>query len=197
MKKILTLILLCFFLVFLGWYIYKNTEKNIVKNETNIVTPKTSQDEANIIAGIQKKVQSINTEEDYQTKTLNNEWFLAHDIVRDNGVQLDGYFKDGQISKISERIGLSHIVTHFDYYFWDNQLILVNEKEEFFPYDDNTGTMDYTKLELGFEGYYYFNEEKLIKTEITGEKRYPEKANTNLGLMLLSIAKKNIELLSK
>ena len=195
MKKILTLILLCFFLVFLGWYIYKNTEKNIVKNETNIVTPKTSQDEANIIAGIQKKVQSINAEEDYQTKTLNNEEFLKH--ATDGGGQLTGIFINGQISKISKRIGLSHIVTHFDYYFWDNQLILVNEKEEFFPYDDNTGTMDYTKLELGFEGYYYFNEEKLIKTEITGEKRYPEKANTNLGLMLLSIAKKNIELLSK
>ena len=144
---------------------------------------------------IQEEVQLIDSEKNYQIKTLNNEQFLGH--MTDGGGQLIGYFENKKISKIVERLGLSYGVKTYEYYFLNEQLILVIEKEEDFPDTNNTGTLDYTKVELVFEGHYYFNEGKLITTQVTGKKRFPEDAGTNIESSFIKMAKENVELLLK
>ena len=129
------------------------------------------------------------------TKTLTNEQFLGH--MTEGGGELTGYFKTGQIKKIVERIGLSYCVRTFEYYFWDGQLIFVYAKEEDFPYIDSTGTLDYTKLELAFEGRYYFDNGKIIETKMTGQKRVADDKETDIEKELLATAKQNVDSLKK
>ena len=175
---------LIFFVYEKKWTIVKISKNNSQVQELSLLAK-----------NIQEEVQLIDNEKDYQIKTLNNEQFLGH--MTDGGGQLIGYFKNGKISKIIERLGLSYGVKTYEYYFLNEKLILVSEKEEDFPDTNNTGTLDYTKVELAFEGHYYFNEEKLITAEITGKKRFPEDAGINLELLFLKRAKENIGLLLK
>ena len=150
-------------------------------------------DVATQVKKIQDIVQVIDSEKNYQTKTLNNEKYA--NPLTDGGAQLVGFLKDGKTYKISESLGLSYGVKSFEYYFSNNQLILVNQKEEYFPYDSNKESLDYSKLEPGFEGYYYFNNEKIIMTQTRGEKRYQDAINVEQ--MFLKTAKENLDLLSK
>lgn len=148
-----------------------------------------------LIEDIQKKVWAIDFEKNYQTKVLNNEKFLDH--MTDGGGQLTGYFKDGQINKVVEWLGLSYGTKTFNYYFFDGRLILVNEKEEDFPDISNSGTLDYTKVEFAFEGNYYFNEEKLIDQKTNGQKRFSEGVKIDEEVLFLKTSKQNVELLTR
>ncbi|PWB38388.1 MAG: hypothetical protein C3F02_03475 [Parcubacteria group bacterium] len=156
----------------------------------NTVTNNNMEEKSVLVKGIQEKVRLINLEKSYQTKTLNNEKFLDH--MTDGGAQLVGYFKDGKIYKIVERLGLSYGVKTYEYYFSNEQLVLVDEKEEDFPDTDNTGSLDYTKVELAFEGRYYFDGDKLIDKQITGQKRFFDNSTEP---SFITLAKQNIQLL--
>lgn len=147
-----------------------------------------------IMKEIQAQVDVISRERDYQTVTLNNEQFLGQ--MTDGGGQLVGYFKDGYLKKVVERLGLSYGVMTYEYYFSDGQLVFVKEKEEDFP-ADNTGTLDYSKLELAFEGNYYFDQGKVINVQTTGKKRVFENEQDNTGEVFLDYAKENIKILSE
>lgn len=144
---------------------------------------------------IGEKFHRINSDSGYLIKTLENEQFLEH--VTDGGGTLTGYFKNGQIKKITERIGLSSCIKTFEFYFWDGELIFVYEKEEDFPYIEAKGLLDYTKLKLVFEGRYYFNNGKLIETKIKGKKRIVDDTGTDMAKELLLIAKQNIDALER
>jgi len=150
------------------------------------------------IKEIRKKFQTINRDTTYSTLTLNNEEFLEQ--MTDGGGQLTGYFKYQNIDKIHERIGLSYGVLTREYYLEEGQLIFVFEKEDTFPYVDSLAALDYTKTETAFEGRYYFDNGKLIKTKIKGEKRFPDKlvfdSQTKEGALLAS-AVSNAELLTE
>ena len=63
---------------------------------------------------IRKSVEQINQDTAYTTKILDNEQFLEH--MTDGGGQLTGYFKNGQLVKVLERVGLSSCVTTYEYY---------------------------------------------------------------------------------
>ena len=158
-KTIILCVLLCF-LILLVFFLYKKSANDAVQ--------KNRQELYLLTQIIKKKVQVIDSEKNYQTKTLNNEQFLGH--MTDGGGQLIGYYKDGKIYKIEESLGLSYGVKKYRYYFDNLQLILVNEKEEVFPDTDNTGTLDYTKVEPTFQAYYYFDKGKMINYESTGQK---------------------------
>jgi len=144
-----------------------------------ILTTSLGQTKNDKVRNIRDKFRTINSEAGYLTKMLTNEQFLEH--MTDGGGHLTGYFKNGQIKKIIEWIGLSYCVRTFEYYFWDGQLIFVYEKEEDFPYIEATGSLDHTKLELAFEGRYYFDNGKLIETKVTGKKRIPDDWDRDIG----------------
>lgn len=145
------------------------------------------------IKDIQNQVGQIDSIKDYQIKTLNNQQVLGEHIT-DGGAQLIGYYRDGKTSKIVEKLGLSFGVKTYEYYFFNNQLIFVHEKDENFPYDEKKDTFDYSKLESGFEGFYYFKANKLVSTETSGEKRFPSGEEVNMGELLIRQANENIDL---
>lgn len=182
----LIVILLLIIIGVLILFNYKHTQ-NLLKNK--------SQELSLIINDIQKKVRLIDIENNYQIKTLKNEQFLGQ--MTDGGGELIGYFKDGEIKKIKEILGLSYGVKTYEYYFSNEQLILVYEKDENFPYDDKIQSLDQTKLKLAFEGHYYFKNEKLINKQTTGIKRFSEGDNINMEEFFLKVVKENINLLKK
>ncbi len=145
-----------------------------------------------LIKDIDSEVNSINQYKNYKIKTLENEEFLEQ--MTDGGGHLSGYFKEGQIKKIIEKFGLSYCVKTFEYYFLNGKLIFIFEKEDDFPYDENIAGLNYEKLELVFEGHYYFDNKNLIKIETKGKKKFE---NNTSEKSLLNMTYDNLNLLYK
>jgi hypothetical protein len=118
------------------------------------------------------RVKEINQDKSLTIVTLENEEFLPQ--VTDGGGELTGYYKSGQIQKITRRIGLSYGVEIYEYYFTDGKLIFVYETLDGFPYVERSGKFDYTKTERNFIGRYYFKRGKLIDSETTGHNRFED-----------------------
>lgn len=177
-KVVLGLIIIIFLAI---GFIYLQTNKK--NNSSDIVS-------------IKEKINVIDLVKDYEIRTLNNAQF-EDGPMPDGGGQLVGYFKNGNLSKIIEKLGLSHGVKTYVYYLIDDKLIFVHEKDEGFPYTEDSGSFDYTKLESVFDGYYYFKDEVLIHTQFIGEKRFPTSEESNTEIFLLKLVKENIFLLKK
>lgn len=96
--------------------------------------------------------------------------------------------------KITEKLGLSYGVMTYDYYFSNEELLLVKEKKEDFSDPDNTGTLDYTKVEPAFHGEYYFSDGKLIDSQTEGQKRFADGLAED-GNKFVKMSQGNIELL--
>jgi hypothetical protein len=139
---------------------------------------------------IRATVERINRDSVYTIKTLDNEYFLAHEGSTDNGQELSGYFKAGDLKKMIFRIGLSYAMRTTEYYFSDNQLIFVFEKEENYPeLKDSLGEfvgLDLSKLEPAFEGRYYFDKAKMTEAKITGKQRITDEGNREQDLLEVS-----------
>jgi len=121
-----------------------------------------------------KRVGLINKDQSLNKVTLKNEEFMAQ--TTDGGGELIGYFKNGQIQKITRKIGLSYGIETYDYYFTNGQLIFVYEILAGFVYNDQTSKFDYTKTKINFIGRYYFKNNKLIDSETTGHNRFEDNA---------------------
>jgi len=162
------------------------------------------QEKDSVIKNIRKLYKRINTDGALKTVKLENEEFLPQ--ITDGGGSLTGYFKGKQLLKIHVWVGLSYGVRQFEYYFDDNgYLCFVYETEEDCPDKNNTGSLDYTKLNLAFEGRYYLDRGVEIEMKTNGKRRFnppPEsvkslstdiKSYTNL---LTSQLKKNQSLIT-
>lgn len=147
----------------------KNLTLIILLAITNILCGQTQEEK---IKSIKEKVEKINQDSSYNIKILRNEDFL--DQMTDGGAELKGYRKNGKTYKIVESVGLSYCVRNFEYYLSDEKLIFVYENEQDFPYIDSIARLDYTRLELNFEGRYYFDNEKFIDKKISGLKRFSD-----------------------
>lgn len=148
------------------------------------------------IQNIQKNVELIDSEKNYEVKTLNNEQIQGNQMT-DGGAQLTGYFKQGKIVKIKEKLSLSYGVKNYEYYFSDGKLIFVYEKDENFPDPENSGTLDYSKTETAFEGYYYFENGKLISKKTIGTKRFSENDIIDIEESFLKVSQENLLLLTQ
>ena len=145
-----------------------------------------------MIFNIKKSYQQINSYEKYKTVTIDDaEEFLEHNP--DNGASLKGYYKSDSLKKITEWLGLSNKVIQNEYYFDKGKLIFVYTKESRYKYIDSTHTLDYSKLELGSEGRYYFDNEKLFETKLTDKEYYQSKQEDALNF--LNSSKKYTKLL--
>lgn len=111
---------------------------------------------------IQKTVNQINKGKGYTTKRLEQEEFMKD--ATDNGGELIGYFKNGQLIKIEEIIGLSRCENNTTYYIKNNKLIFIHiqGKQDM----SETGTRFNYKLRM--ECKYYFDKGKLIKSIAKG-----------------------------
>jgi len=127
------------------------------------------------IASIRKTVEAINNTNGYNVKILDNDYFAKEDEVSDNGQELRGYYKNGQLKKIVYSLGLSNCLRPFEYYFSDTGLVFVFEKEADYPEKRRragaANGLDYSKLVPVFEGRYYIEKDKIIQSKIKGRTR--------------------------
>jgi hypothetical protein len=128
-----------------------------------------AQTENNMLNKIRKAVEHINNDSGYAIKKLDNEEFLEH--TTDNGGQLTGYFKNGQLVKIIEWIGLSSCVDITEYYLQNNKLIFAYTKGSESPYIDSLQTFDHGTINETMECRFYFSNNKIVKTILKGSTR--------------------------
>lgn len=127
------------------------------------------------IATVRKKVETINTEKSYQIKKLDNDYFVnVKNEVTDGGQELFGYYKNGKLKKIVYRVGLSYGMKTLEYFFSDDALIFVFEKQnQFAALKDQSNQvtgLDHTKLKSVYTGRYYFENAKLFSIKKTGKE---------------------------
>ena len=127
------------------------------------------------IATVRKKVETINTEKSYQIKKLDNDYFVnVKNEVTDGGQELSGYYKNGKLKKLVYSIGLSYGMKTLEYFFSDDALIFVFEKQsQFAAIKDQSNQVTglyQTKLESVYTGRYYFENAKLFSIKKTGKE---------------------------
>ncbi len=121
---------------------------------------------SNKVKEIHNTVEQINRDTGYTTRTLDNEEFLDH--MTDNGESVTGYFKNGQLVKIVEWIGLSSCINITEYYFKDDTLIFAYTQGKVFQYIDSTASFNYNVQNIVMECRFYFDNNKLIKSIFNG-----------------------------
>ena len=124
------------------------------------------------IAVVRKKVEAINTEKSYHIKKLDNDYFVnVKNEAADGGQELSGYYKNGKLKKIVYRVGLSYGMKTLEYFFSDDELIFVFEKQsQFAAIKDQSNQaigLDQTKFESIYTGSYYFENAKLFSIKKT------------------------------
>jgi hypothetical protein len=143
---------------------------------------------------IRKKFEIINKDTTLRKVTLENEEFLTN--MTDGGGELTGFYKNKEIKKIYEWIGLSNGISIKEFYFDKGQLIFVYEKFDSFVFDDKKNEFDHTKTKTVFEGRYYFSNKKLISKSTKGDKSLAAQ-DESTGKGLLESADDNMRLLNK
>jgi hypothetical protein len=146
------------------------------------------------IKSIRKKFEIINRDTTLRKIALENEEFLTN--MTDGGGELTGFYKNKEVKKIYEWIGLSNGISTKEFYFDKEQLIFVYEKFDSFVFDDKKNESDLTKTKTIFEGRYYFNNEKLFSKSTKGNKALAAQGESS-GKSLLESADDNMRLLNK
>ncbi len=149
------------------------------------------QSKADKILSIKQTFQKINNDNSLKKKTIDDaEIFLGHAI--DGGGQLIGYFKKDSVCKIFVTVGLSYGTIADEYYFNNGQLVFVYEVEKVFPANNSSDGLNHDKLQLTYEGRYYFDNDQLIDKIIKGKRHYENK--DNIASAFLTTAKDYVTL---
>ena len=127
------------------------------------------------IAAVRKKVETINTEKSYQIKKLDNDYFVnVKNESTDGGQELSGYYKNGKVKKIVYSVGLSYGLKTCEYFFSNDELIFVLEKQDQFAdtkdQSNQVTGLDHKKLESVYTGRFYFENSKLFSIKQTGKE---------------------------
>lgn len=128
-----------------------------------------SQENKTSIDNIRYAVEYINKDSGYSKKVLSNEEFLEH--TTDGGGELTCYFKNGELVKIREWIGLSSCINITEYYLQTDKLIFAYTEGSEFAYNDSLESFDYKKPVRTMECRFYYENGKLIKSILKGESR--------------------------
>jgi hypothetical protein len=150
-----------------------------------------------VVSGIRSIVKRINSDSMWQTKFLDNAYFVdSLNEAYDGGQTLTGLFKDGKLEKINAWVGLSLCILTVEYYVDHGSLIFAYEQEKAFPYIESASgePWDYEHPYVTFEGRYYFNTNKLIKKI---ENDTPECTTSWTTKELLSNFHRDVALLQK
>ena len=127
------------------------------------------------ITAVRKKVEDINTEKSYHIRKLDNDYFVnVKNEATDGGQELSGYYKNGKLKKIVYSVGLSYGVKTTEYFYSDNELIFVFEKQDQFAdlkdHSNQVTGLDHTKLESVYTGRFYFENSKLFSVKQKGKE---------------------------
>ncbi|MFL9833037.1 hypothetical protein [Chryseobacterium terrae] len=119
---------------------------------------------------VKKTVQNINQTKDFKMKTVPYSYFMDKSETTDNGIELKGFYKNGNLRKMEHFVGLSawNIVT--EYFFSENEKLVFVHSKKYQTVDEN-GYLE--KPQLITELRFYYENDKLIKTVgafINGEK---------------------------
>jgi hypothetical protein len=144
-----------------------------------------------IVEKIIEQVDNINKEKDFRKVTLRNEEFMEN--MTDGGGEMTGFYKNGVISKVYQRIGVSYGIYFIEYYYEDNMLIFVTEKFDQYAYD-SLNSIDYSKTENILKGLYYFDSGKVIYSTSTGHDRF-EEDNSDPAIYYSQESERNLELI--
>ena len=156
-----------------------------------------SQADSSRINKIRKIVQQINKDTSdgnalYETITLNNGEFMT-EYMTDGGGQLSGYFKNGHLVKMVERIGLSSCVNTTEFYLKDNKLIFTYIQGKEFKYVDSLATFNSSIQTVTMECRFYFYKDKMIKSILTGSTRCGGEPSDSWAKMCLNTCAEYIE----
>ena len=136
---------------------------------TRFVVLKGVENEISATGSIDAFVRDINREEDYETKTLENEEFLEQ--MTDGGGELTAWIRDGRVVKMTEWVGLSSCVNVTEYYLQDSQLVFISVQGSEWAYVDSTGSFDPAVQNVTMEARFYFDDNALIKSDLNGSTR--------------------------
>lgn len=115
---------------------------------------------------IKKEVEKISNTKKFRIKNVPNDYFVnVKNEVTDNGQELQGFYKNGELKKMIHEVILSSQKIIFEYYFQNKKLIFVKMKR--FQIVDENGFLD--KIILDFEGDFFFYNQKMIKRIIIGD----------------------------
>lgn len=141
---------------------------------------------------IQRLVHEIDSDTSYTVKVLENEDFLVRNEVTDNGQQIKGYFKRGDIEKIVYWVGVSYCTRTYQFYLANRSLMFVFEKEENYGMARDSSNewtgWDYAKLVLTFEGRYYFENGRMIGAKTWGKRLFDIDEGVDKEKLFLSMA---------
>jgi len=143
---------------------------------------------------IRKKFEVINKDTTLRKVVLDNEEFLEN--MTDGGGKLAGFYRNKEIKKIYEWIGLSNGISIKEFYFDNGQLIFVYEKFDSFVFDAKKNEFDFTKTKTVFEGRYYFSNKKLFNKSIKGNRALSTQ-DESTEESLVERANENLETLNK
>ena len=153
-----------------------------------------SQVNSDLIKTIRKDFQTINADTTLKKVELDEEEFLEN--TPDGGGELIGFYKEINLVKIYEWIGLSYGNSTREFYFKHDKLFFVYEKFQSFVVNNKTNEIDHGKVRTTFEGRYYFNDKKLIDQKLSGQRTFEDK-NNDIVKELLSEAKENFEIVNR
>ncbi len=120
---------------------------------------------------------------------MDNDYFVdVKNEVTDGGQELTGFYNKGQLKKILYSVGLSYGMTTYEYYFSDNELLFVLERQ-----DTYSQVKDSMGLEFVFEGRYYFDKSKLIETKEIGREWFVDERKGNKENEFLADSKSFLE----
>ncbi|WP_315058232.1 hypothetical protein [Chryseobacterium indoltheticum] len=113
------------------------------------------------IEPVRKTVQKINQTTGFKIKTVPYSYFMDKSEVTDNGIELKGFYKNGELKKIEHFVGLSawNIVT--EYFFSENHQLVFVHSTKYQTVDENGYLEKPQKLS---ELRYYYENDKLIKS---------------------------------
>jgi len=143
---------------------------------------------------IRKKFEVINKDTTLRKVVLDNEEFLEN--MTDGGGKLAGFYRNKEIKKIYEWIGLSNGISIKEFYFDNGQLIFVYEKFDSFVFDAKKNEFDFTKTKTVFEGRYYFSNKKLFNKSTKGNRALSAQ-DESTEESLVERANENLETLNK
>lgn len=124
---------------------------------------------------IRKSVEQINKTKNYTVKTVSAEYFAGKNRVTDNGIELKGFYRNGELKKMEYSVGVSAWKYQTEYFFDHNHLIFVYVKKY-----QTAGKNGYLKQpQLLSEARYYYRNEKLIKA--TGKPDQDQESTDYLG----------------
>ncbi len=118
---------------------------------------------------VDQQVQAMNTEKDYEVRTLENEEFLEY--TTDGGGELIGFVKNGELVKMVERIGLSSCVIITEYYLERSRLVFVREQGVEFAYVESTASFDPSVQKVTMEGRFYYRDNDAAPVSLKGSTR--------------------------